>query len=89
MRAAGLKTHWTKPQGTAAPQLWALQQAEALRGVEEMAATGKGRTFERIWCRIEGADDARTETKLPCEREVKLQVATLCRPRDCASSLGI
>ncbi len=28
IRAGGLKTCWTKPQGTAVPQLWALQLGE-------------------------------------------------------------
>ena len=42
IRAGGLKTCWTKPQGSAVPQLWALQLAEALGGVEDMAAKGRG-----------------------------------------------
>ena len=48
VRAGGLKTYWTKPQGTAAPQLWGLQQAEELRGIERAAAKGGDGTVERM-----------------------------------------
>src|SRR5258708_12241636 len=36
IRAGGLKTCWTKPRGTASPQLWALQPGEEL-GMGETA----------------------------------------------------
>src|SRR5260370_37494191 len=89
IRAGGLKTRWTKPQDAAVPQLWALQHGAELRGTEKMAAKNGDRPFERMWCRVEGADDVQSATKLPWKREVKLQVAKLSRSRDRASSLEI
>ena len=71
------------------PQLWALQHGAELRGIEKMAAKGGDRTFERMWCRVEGADDVQSAKELPWKREVKLQVAKLSRSRDRASSLEI
>jgi hypothetical protein len=47
IRAGGLKTCWTKPQGAAVPQLWALQASEGWRGAEKTAAKGGERRLER------------------------------------------
>ena len=46
-RAGGLKTCWTKPQGTPVPQLWALQPGEELRGAAKTVADGEDRRLER------------------------------------------
>jgi hypothetical protein len=70
IRAGGLKTCWTKPRGTAAPQLWALQEAEELRGIERAAAQGGDRTVERVWRRVEGVDAVQSEAKLCWKREL-------------------
>ena len=43
IRAGGLKTCWTKPPGTAVPQLWALQPGEELRRPEKAAANKERR----------------------------------------------
>jgi hypothetical protein len=42
IRAGGLKTCWTKPLGTAVPQLWALQLGEELRDAEKAGREGHG-----------------------------------------------
>jgi hypothetical protein len=39
IRAGGLKTCWTKPQGGAVPQLWALQHGAWLQWIEKMATS--------------------------------------------------
>jgi hypothetical protein len=87
IRAGGLKTCWTKPQGTAVPQLWGLQHGEGLRGIEKATAKGGDRTVERTWCRVEGANVAQSAAELPWKRELKLRVAKVSRSRDRASSV--
>src|SRR6266852_1429838 len=67
IRAGGLKTCWTKPQGAAVPQLWVLQHGGELRGTEKMAAKSGDRPFERMWCRVEGADDVSKRNKIALE----------------------
>ena len=42
IRAGGLKTCWTKPQGTAVPQLWALLLGAELRGDQKNDREGGG-----------------------------------------------
>jgi len=37
IRAGGLKTCWTKPLGTALPQLWALRPGRGMRECEKIA----------------------------------------------------
>ena len=56
-RAGGLKTRWTKPQGTAVPQLWGLQHGERLRRIEK--ATAKAGERKRAYCGVIQARDHR------------------------------
>ncbi|WP_247330383.1 hypothetical protein, partial [Bradyrhizobium sp. 141] len=46
IRGGGLKTCWTKPPGTAVPQLWALQLGEELRGAKKTGRKGCGQEIE-------------------------------------------
>ena len=48
IRAGGLKTCWTKPQGTAVPQLWALQLGEKLQCPEKTGREGRGQELRAI-----------------------------------------
>jgi hypothetical protein len=67
IRAGGLKTCWTKPQGAAVPQLWALQQGGGLRGIENIAARDQDGRIERMRRRVEGADDVQKGYKITLE----------------------
>jgi hypothetical protein len=67
IRAGRLKTYWTKPQGAAAPQLWALQHGAGLRGNENIAASDPDGRIERMWCRVEGANDVQKGYKIALE----------------------
>ena len=86
-RAGGLKTRWTKPQGTAVPQLWGLQHGERLRRIEKATAKAGDRAVGQTWCRVEGANAAQSAAELQWRHELKLRVAKVFRSRDRASSV--
>jgi hypothetical protein len=67
IRAGGLKTYWTKPQGASVPQLWALQQGAGLRGNEKIAASDQDGRIVRMRCRVEGADEVQKGYKIALE----------------------